>query len=186
MKISFRRWIALAVKSTIHRHASGFTLLETIILVVVIGILFAIMAPSWDALMTTFRLSNAQNTALQAMREAQGNAKRNHLNWQASFRDLNGSVDWAIHPSSGSPLAAQWNSLGSQILVDAETSLQMTSGIYRVRFDDWGNVSGQLGRLTLASRTGGKTKRCVIVSTLIGAMRLGQNRATAQDGRFCW
>ncbi len=186
MKTSIRQWTAYEARSTQNRHASGFTLLETTVLVVLIGILFAIMAPAWNSFMTRVRLSNAQSTVLQAMRSAQGTAKRNHLGWQASFRELNGSVQWAIHPSSTSPLAAQWNSLDPEILIDSETSLQAASGIYRIRFDDRGNINGQLGRLTLSSKIDARAKRCVIVSTLLGAIRTGENRTTAQNGRFCW
>jgi len=169
------------------RAMDGFTLLELLIIVAIVGILASLIAPGWSSLMQTQRLNAAQDMVYQAMRQAQGNATRHHLTWQASFRDTNGMVEWAIHPASDSPTSALWRSLDETIRLDDETTLQSVSGgIRRVQFNHEGRVNGQLGRLTLSGKMGGKTKRCVIVSTLLGVIRTATDKPRAQDGKFCY
>ncbi|UBF25313.1 prepilin-type N-terminal cleavage/methylation domain-containing protein [Kovacikia minuta CCNUW1] len=166
--------------------ARGFTILESIVIVAILGILLAIMAPGWASFMTVSRLNAAQAEVYQVMRDAQSTARRNHLTWQASFREWNEVVQWAIHPASLSPTNAVWKNLDPNIRLDAETTLQTSNGVRRVQFDENGNVNGQLGRLTLSGKAGGRTKRCVIVSTLIGVVRQGRDKPQMQDGKYCY
>jgi len=169
------------------RAIAGFTLLELLVIVVIIGIFAGMMVPSWSSMMNTQRLNRAQDEVYQAMRQAQNNATHHHLTWQASFRDTTGTVEWAIHPVTTDMTGASWNPLDGMVRLDDETTLQTASGgIRRIQFNDEGRVNGQLGRLTLSGKMGGKTKRCVIVSTLLGVIRTGKDNARAQDGKFCY
>ncbi|MGA7935812.1 MAG: prepilin-type N-terminal cleavage/methylation domain-containing protein, partial [Kovacikia sp.] len=164
----------------------GFTILEIIVIVAIVGILFAILAPAWASSINILRLNAAQSEVYQAMRDAQSTARRNHIVWQASFRELNEVVQWAIHPATLSPANAFWKNLDPNVQLDVETTLQLAGGVRRVQFDENGNVNGQLGRLTLSGKAGGKAKRCVIVSTLIGVVRQGRDKAQMQDGKYCY
>ncbi|RUR80825.1 GspH/FimT family pseudopilin [Chlorogloeopsis fritschii PCC 9212] len=170
-----------------HNH-SGFTLLELLAVILVIGILCAIAVPSWLSFMHTRRLNVAQNEVYRAMRQAQSEAKKEKLTWQASFRDNNGIVQWAVHPASVNPANANWNNLDSNIRLDGETTLQQSGGVKRIRFDYMGSVDKPpLGRITLSSQHGGKAKRCVFVSTILGAMRTAKEQAQPdQDGKYCY
>jgi|GEM_PF-533425 len=181
-----QNWLTAKRRSARQLNVRGFTLLELIVIVVIISILFAIMAPGWASFLTGQRLNNAQNLVLQAMREAQSRAKQNRIVWQASFQTTNDVVQWAVHPIGVTPAPSFWSNLDSAIQMDAETTLQQAGGVRRVQFDHEGNVNGQLGRLTLSSKSGGKAKRCVIASTLLGAMRTGSDRPTMQDGKYCY
>lgn len=180
------RAIALHLKPAKRLFIGGFTLLELLIIVVISSVLFAIMAPGWAAFMNGQRLNGAQDSVLQAMRDAQSHAKRSHIIWQASFQDANGVVQWAVHPANTTPTVSAWNNLDSAIQMDAETTLQPSSSIRKVQFDHEGNVNGLLGRLTLSSKNGGKVKRCVIVSTLLGVVRTGSEQSTMQGGKYCY
>lgn len=164
----------------------GFTLLETIVVLMIIGILFAIVAPAWNHLLNVQRLNTAQEEIFQAIRTAQSNAKLNRIDWQFSLRSANGTVQWAIHSKAAPVSEVSWNSLDSSVRLDEETSLDLEREIRRVQFNERGSVNGQLGRVTLSGNIGGRTKRCVIVSTLLGAIRNGTDHTAARDGKYCY
>ncbi|MBD2464214.1 type II secretion system protein [Oscillatoria sp. FACHB-1407] len=169
------------------RSTSGFTLAEMAVVIGVLGILAAIAIPSWLAFRNTRNLNVAQGQIYQILSQTQGEAARLRADRRASFREQNGVVQWAIHSTTSAPSPAEWQTLSSNVRIDPiETTLANVGGAYQVRFDQWGNVEGQLGRLTVMGHTGGRARRCVIVSTLLGAMRRGSDHTTPQDGRFCY
>jgi len=58
------------------RHSiAGFTLLEVLVVIIIIGILFAIAAPGWDALISRQRVGAAREQVLQVIRQAQSDAR---------------------------------------------------------------------------------------------------------------
>ncbi|BAY27382.1 hypothetical protein NIES2100_72060 [Calothrix sp. NIES-2100] len=166
---------------------SGFTLLELLGVILVIGTLSAIAVPSWQTFVNTQRLNTAQDQVHRAMRQAQSQAKTQKLTWQASFRENNGIVQWTIHPASVNPANANWNNLDVNVRLDLETTLQESNGVRRIKFDHMGSVDQPpLGRITLSSKLGGRAKRCVFVSTILGTMRTSREQTTAQDGKYCY
>ncbi|WP_066384287.1 MULTISPECIES: GspH/FimT family protein [unclassified Anabaena] len=170
-----------------HRLSDGFTLPEVLVVVVAIGVLATLALPNWFAFVETQRLSKAQNEVYNAMRQAQSQASKEKLTWQASFREQDGIVQWAVHPASTSPTRANWNNLDSSVQLDSETTLQESDGVRRIQFDYFGSVrQPPLGRITLSSKSGSKAKRCVIVSTILGAMRTAKEKTQADDGKYCY
>ncbi|WP_372726740.1 Tfp pilus assembly protein FimT/FimU [Nostoc sp. TCL26-01] len=166
----------------------GFSIPEILAVLLMIGILAAIGLPSWLASLEIQRLNKAQNEVYNAMRQAQSQASKEKLSWQASFREQNGVVQWAVHPMSVNPAAAYWNDLDANVRLDDETTLQQSSGVRRIQFDYQGNVrQPPLGRITLSGKYGGKVKRCVYVSTILGAVRTAKERSTANSGGdYCY
>ena len=160
-----------------NRSNSGFTFIEMITALLMIGILSAIAAPSWFALIKTQHLNIAQDQVYRAMREAQSQAKKEKLTYHASFREENNNVQWAVHPATIDPSNAKWNDLDDSVQLDANSTLQLSNGVRRVRFDDIGGVIPPLGKITLSSKSGGTAKRCVIVSTILGAMRTAKDNS---------
>lgn len=167
-------------------RSQGFTLLEIAIVIVITGILFAIAATNWSIFLNIYRLNTAQEQVFLAMRTAQTSAKQQRLTWQADFRQVNQVVQWAIHPDGTTPPEAQWNSLDPHVRLDPETTLRKTGNVWRIEFNQLGRVNGQLGRITLSGKQGGRTKRCVMVSTLLGTLRKGADQATPKDGKYCY
>lgn len=166
---------------------NGFTLLEALIVVVMIGLLAAILAPSWLRFTEGNRLTVGRDEIYLGIRSAQMQAQRQKRDWQFSLRESDGFIEWTAHPKSVSPSSEQWEILqSSSIQVDDETTFATSSGVYYVRFDEDGNVQYRLGRVTLSSKDIPGIKRCVIVSTLIGAMRKSREQPTPQDGKLCY
>lgn len=175
------------------RMITGFTLIEVLIVMAMVGVLSAIAAPSWSGFINSQRLNSAQSRAFSTLRLAQSNAKREQIIWQATFRNTPNAAQYVIHkiPTSTSATNADyWNSLpwqsfdeGVRIVENTEneprtTLLKLTNGpepnVYRVQFKPQGNVNGQLGKITFGTINGDR-KKCVIISTLLGSIRLAEN-----------
>ncbi len=183
---------------------SGFTTLELLIIIVIIGIIFAIAYPSWLNFIERQRLNKAQNQLYLALQSAKSNALKEKMTWQVSFREQAGVVQWAVHTyqeGAFMPPNIHWNNLDSNIQIYkkpnkkgiCETNFYQkprqcpTIGPWRVQFNHKGNTDGQLGQITLISKNPTKYQRCVYVSTLIGAIKIGKENAKANSSdKYCY
>jgi len=153
--------------------AAGYTLLEAIVVLAIIGILGAIAAPSVSHLANVRLLSSAQDQILQTMRRAQQEARNQRINHRASFREVDGVVQLSVHPSTAPSTDIVWDNLPQGVRIDTEatTFRRNSQGVYSIQFNYRGNVSGQLGRMTVWRPHQAMPKRCVFASTLIGVLR---------------
>lgn len=174
-----------------NQSSNGFTLIEMLITVFMIGILSAIVAPSWLSFIDARRLNTAQDQVYRAIREAQSNSKRDKAAWQASFKEEDGVVQLAIHPASSTPV---WNKLGQTIRIDTtKTTLPLIavgSNTSKALFNYKGcpvtendaecgqpPVTAIPVKITLTGNNSGQIRRCIIISTLLGAMRTAKDSA---------
>ncbi|MBG1240273.1 pilus assembly FimT family protein [Nostoc sp. NZL] len=167
--------------------SSGFSLPELLIVVLLIGILATLGIPNWFTFVETRRLNTAQNEVYYAMRQAQRQATKEKVTWQTSFREQNGILQWAVHPATVNPSNANWNNLDNNVRLDAETTLQISNGVRQIKFDYRGNIVSLPRSITISSQYGGKVKRCVYISTILGAMRMAKEHSTANnEGDYCY
>lgn len=183
-----------------NRADQGFTLVELIVIVAILGIVAAIAAPSWLTLLTRQRLYDARANALDKIREAQSQAVRTARPWEACFRDRDGMVQVSVQPSDRSYNCANhtsWQPLlesgANTIAIKTGTPGTTSSTVfgnnpaigYSFRFGSLGDRIGQSiipPQLVFVPR--GQNNGpfyCVVSETIIGSVREG----TIRSGTRC-
>ncbi|MEO1211554.1 MAG: type II secretion system protein [Cyanobacteria bacterium J06638_20] len=177
---SSQRWVLCS--QGFRKQEAGYTLLETMVVLAIIGALMAIAVPSFAHILDVRLLNNAQDQILQTLRQAQRESQYQRVNYRASFREVDGVVQGSIHPSTALPTDIAWTNLPAGIRIDATatTFYQNRQGVYFIQFNYRGNVSGRLGRMTVHRPNRAMPKRCVFASTLLGAMRRDMDRNCAR------
>ncbi|MBE9186579.1 type II secretion system protein [Microcoleus sp. LEGE 07076] len=204
------------LRSRTTASAAGFTFLEILIIVTILGIFSAIATPSWLMFINNHRLKLSLDRAYWAMKLAQSNAKRDKKSWQTSFKQVGKNVQVAIHKSDISPArvpASQWKSLEAQIQIHTnDTTLRQVNEntnqvkkdgtVWRAMFnyrgcpvynktDECGLTSIQAkGNLTLFHPHLKNGDRCVIISTLLGHQRTSKRQSkpnpNSNKERYCY
>jgi type II secretory pathway pseudopilin PulG len=184
--------------------SAGFTVIETLVIAFIIGLLVAIAVPSWLAFVQQQKLNKVNDIILYALKNAQQEAKKSKRSYSVSFQVDGGVSKISIAPASTAP---EWKNLGQDIgILPGEvliyTNLDSTiankqgtnsnidysaPGTGTITFDYIGSLDSSNGsvdaplKVAVAIRSpGGSTfasnlKRCVIVDSLIGAMRTGKD-----------
>jgi type II secretory pathway pseudopilin PulG len=200
------------LKGRTTKPAAGFTMLETLIILLIIGIFSAIVGPSWLMFINNQRLKLSLDRAYWAMELAQSNAKRDKIAWQASFKEVEENVQVAVHQADIAPAqvpAHQWKNLEPQIQIDTEetTVLQVNESnqqkengtIRRVMFNYRGcpvsrsdhdctqtSIAAK-GTLTLYHPNLTNSQRCIIISTLLGHKRTSKRQSKPNSNkRYCY
>ncbi|WP_242031907.1 type II secretion system protein [Microcoleus sp. FACHB-672] len=168
---------------------AGYTLVELLVVVMMMGALAVLGTAGFLGWLERLRVNAAQSAALNAIHEAKSRSTQQKGTWQTTFREveINGKsyVQWAVHPDPPAgevaPMGIHWQTIEYPgVKVDtANTTLytkQKSTGPWRVQFNYKGHTNGQLGKITLTSQNNSKVKRCVIVSTLLGYIRVASDK----------
>jgi prepilin-type N-terminal cleavage/methylation domain-containing protein len=172
---------------------SGFSIVEVLIVVALSSLMLAISIPNFMTFVYRQRLSMANREIYQALREAQGQAIRRKEVWQATIREKNDVVMWAVHHTTDPLNTVQWHQIDKNIDLDwTKTDIysktfdgNLKEYVWRVRFNDDGHFvevgTGQMAggfnpRITLKLspnvESASFAKGCVSVETIVGAMRV--------------
>lgn len=150
------------------QSTSGFTLIEVLAVVIIIGILFGIAAPSWVSFANSRRVTSTQDQIILAIRKAQTEAIRKRRNQSVTF---NAAAD----PPTVT-FGVETEQLGYGSYPPGRGILTLATPVTSLTFDQSGGLAeGTAVPITIsvtAPSTG--AKRCVIVETLLGSIRKAQ------------
>jgi prepilin-type N-terminal cleavage/methylation domain-containing protein len=153
------------------KHSTaGYTLVEMIVVLVIIGILAAIAAPGWLAFANSRRANAARDQVVQVLRQTQAQARTSKSVQSVTF-------DTTADPPTITALGVT-QPIGQGQLDQGVVKLQAKNGattISKIEFDANGNIKTpsideQQGlKMTVVVNT--TAKRCVFIQTLLGATR---------------
>jgi prepilin-type N-terminal cleavage/methylation domain-containing protein len=164
----------------VRRSTAGFTLTEVIIVIVLVGVLMAILAPGWVTFMNSRRADAARDQILQALRLTQAQAIRTKQAQTIQFRDRTDNSPPTI------TVLGQVQNLGNNQGLDQFNpkmiSLQVQNGavddenrcpdVNCIAFDSKGNVLNRIAdpgiKIVVSAPPNNGKKRCLFVATLLG------------------
>ncbi len=193
------RLLSLSSKS----HA-GFTLIEVLIAVLIMGIFVAIATPSWFAFISQQRLNKANDAILSALQQAQRKAKNTKHSYNVSFQQST-IPQFSVYPTPPLPstFTIAWTPLGGNINLQpgqvtlytnistpntTTSSITPSSSPQTITFDYTGALVAPAStglKIVVAEYKPGTQlgipinpnvkQQCVIVQTLLGGMQTAQN-----------
>ena len=183
----------------------GFTLLEVLVTVLVLGILSSIAAPSWLAFINNQRVRTVNDRVLQSLRSAQSEAKRTKRDVTVTFDTPVASVpkvtisltDTTTNPpiqtalTTTPPIQTVTFDGGGEIkpgTIVLATQANADKTIKSITFNYQGNITSPSiqsntprlitdGFFVTVNPASGGAKKCVIVETLLGGMRTDEGAA---------
>ena len=108
-----------------NQQDAGFSLIELIVVLLLVGILAAIAAPGWAAFVNRQRINKFNDAVFAALQEAQREAKNKKLSYSVSFRKNSTTQEVAIYRTDTG--VSTWKPLGTDVGVSSDKFLLGTN-----------------------------------------------------------
>ncbi len=180
--MEFSKFVYIYLKPLLTKRNSsntGFTIVEVLIVVLIIGILSAIVAPGWDAFITRQRIRTVNSQVLQALQKAQSQAKLKKENVVVNFDNVADPPTVSLdgieqNLNANGEIKAGMVELVSGVCTD-ENCTAFTAST-NVTFDYLGAVDeNSVPFIVTISTPDRGLRRCVIIQTIIGGMRTAED-----------
>ncbi|MCH2050576.1 MAG: transcriptional regulator [Trichodesmium sp. ALOHA_ZT_67] len=191
---------------------TGFTIIELIVVLFIVVLFSVIAVPSYSAFINRQRTRTVNNGVFQALRSAQSDAKSTKVKKRLQFRyepdSDNDPPRFAIyHPDDEDRL---WTSLGAigeikpgmvklsvkecetknsdgncEAYKDDEDGVIQFDNLGAVEVDDQEPPQGLPFAVSVSMSKGDDFKRCVIIETILGSMRIEEGEFNSSTGEGC-
>lgn len=160
-------------------NSEGFSLIELLVVVLIIGVFSAIAVPSWDAFVSRQRTRVVNDQVYQILRTTQAEAKRHKSNYVIEFNEDADPPEYSIYLAGTNDDNKIWQSLDGNSQIQAnqiglEVVDQGSDPPNSITFDYTGSPNTSNFRVVTSLPDGGM-KRCVIIETLLGNMKIAQD-----------
>jgi prepilin-type N-terminal cleavage/methylation domain-containing protein len=153
---------------------NGFTLIEVLVVVLIVGVLSSIAAPGWLGFLNRQRVIGVRSDLLSALKEAQDDAKQRSSSRTVIFRTTSEGPVIDVGPNGTNVLT---QSLGSNVKnVKLNSFIGAPNPANHVatntlQFDYKGGVSASSVPFVIQVKTtDGSFQNCLIVTTLLGGI----------------
>ena len=157
----------------VRKFNSGFTLIEMLATIIIIGIIAAIAAPNFLGLLNRNRVNEAARQVEGALREAQRQALRRGK--QCSI-NINETTKIISNPTTNGCLLNSRN-LNNLIKLDSSRTTITFSGKGNITIDG----SNPTPVLVVSMPNGTDLQRCVVLDNILASLRTGEYSGTIPD-----
>ena len=170
-------------KTRSRKGDKGYTIIELLIIVLILGIFASIAAPGWLGFINRQRVRTVNDRVFQSLRLAQSEAKRTKSDRVVAFNTPvtdppTATID-SIPPNRNSsgqlqPIQTLTFDAGGEI---KSGTIRLVSNLPSITFDYLGRPSTAQFVVTVdpaTSQPNSSARQCVRVETLIGGMRTGE------------
>jgi len=168
-----------------HSNNRGFSMVETLVILIIVGILAALVGPSFMGIFNRNKVNDSLAQIRAAMQEAQREAVRKNKSCQVKIDTANTTI--TATPGDCLPITRDFcekrNSSGiCEIASKVAIKTNLTGTPAALQFSYKGNTNN-LGTIVVYSADGSTNQKgCLVISNGIGLMRTGEYTGSVASG----